>query len=722
MIGLLSLILLPTLVESRVRHTFEYRADKTLNSVYVAGTFNNWNKTASPMRIQADGRTWQLAMDLIPGRHLYKFVLNGEDWIVDPKAKKNEDDGSGHTNSVLILLPSDYNRPAKAGDGIIARSALAHSTKVPYLNWDQGKLTFTFRARPNDLSYVEMFLEGPNGEQCVEFHETNRDDFYATYRARVTWDRKKDLIYRLMLVDGAKRVYYRPDGLSENPGKPFVISAKTFQPFMTPHWVEKTVFYQIFPDRFANGDRSNDPADVMPWDGKPTYSNRFGGDAVGVQKHLDYLSKLGIGAIYFNPVFRSPSNHRYDATDYKTVDPEFGSNQEFFDLAKAMHGRGIRTVMDFAFNHTAVDFPAFLDIRTKGESSKFKDWYFIRSFPVEVKENPPYEAWFGFPSMPKLNVMNPETHAYILSVIDFWRKNVDLDGIRLDVANEVDMQMWRDLRKHVKGAAPQTWILGEEWGDASAWLTGDQWDASMNYAFRDACLKFFAEDSIGVKELTQRLMRNYSLYAPQVSRNQFNLLGSHDTPRFLTLCNGNEQLAQLAAILQFTWVGAPSIYYGDELGMEGGADPDNRRGMQWGKATPNNPFLKLYTKLTAIRKSSAALQSGDPLILATNEAGKSLAFARLLESDQAIVAINRSGATQKLTLKLPSSIAAKSFTDVLAGKKWAAIKSNLTLSIPAYSAAILRPVGSTHRPRIRALTHRKEIPSYSRRNGARRNS
>ncbi len=690
----LSTLLVPAFVQDgKISHLFELRLEKAVDKVHLAGTFNGWDRNATSMERSLDGKTWRVTVRLAPGKHYYKFVLNGTDWITDPKAKRNEDDGGGNVNSVLLLVPPDYARPAKAGDGTIAKSALKHSTSIPDLNYDRGQLTVTFRARPGDLSHLEMFVPTTTGEMCVELKETSRDEFYAFYRAEFPWDRKTDFKYQFMLVDGPKRFYYTPSGLTETAKPPFVLKAKDFKPFVTPKWVEQAVFYQIFPDRFANGDQANDPKDVVAWNGTPTYFNRFGGDVAGIRQRSSYLRDLGINAIYYNTIFKSPSNHRYDATDYKLVDPEIGTNAEFFALSKELKKSGIRTMLDFAFNHTAVDFYAFQDLRDKGEKSAYKDWYWAKSYPIQVQENPNYEAWYGFPSMPKLNVMNPAAHAYVLGVVDFWRKNSSLDGIRLDVANEVDVRMWQALRKHVKASAPDTYILGEEWGDASKWLTGDQWDASMNYQFRDACLRFLADQSISAKEFGQRLMRNYNLYAPQVSRVQYNLLGSHDTPRFLTLCQGDEKRALLGATVLLTWVGAPSIYYGDEIGMAGDKDPDNRRGMQWGRATATNPFLKHYKKLVAARKSSKALQSGTPLLLSASDANQTLVFARVLEEDQAIVAINRSSTPQKSTISLPSDISIRRFVDVLSGARITATKDRLVITIPPKSALVLLPGG-----------------------------
>lgn len=709
--------------DGRVRHTFELKLDRAVRSVNLAGTFNNWDRAATAMAKTPNG-TWRVAMKLTPGKHLYKFVLNGSEWITDPRAKRNEDDGGGNVNSVLFLVPADYVKPAKAGDGVIAKSALKHLATVPQLNYDQGKLTVTFQARPNDLSHLEMFVAAPGGfEMCYEMHEAARDDFFAVYKTEVPWDRKGDFSYRFMLVDGAKRVYYTPSGLSEGPKSPFLIKAKRFKPFTTPKWVEQAVFYQIFPDRFANGSKANDPQNVQAWSDEPTYFNRYGGDAVGIQEKVGYLKDLGINAIYFNPIFKSPSNHRYDASDYKLVDPEFGTNAEYFGLTRALDKAGIRTMLDFAFNHTAVDFGPFMDLRSKGEESRYKGWYWVKSYPVEVKENPTYEAWFNFPSMPKLNVMNPETHAYVMGVVDFWKKNSSLHGLRLDVANEVDMRLWRDLRKHVKQAWPDTYILGEEWGDATKWLGGDQWDASMNYQFRDACLRFLAEQSIPAGEFGRRLMKNYSLYAPQVSRVQYNLLSSHDTPRFLSLCDGDQKRALLGATVLFTWPGTPSIYYGEELGMEGGRDPENRRGMEWGKASAGNPFLKHYKKLIALRRGSRALQSGAPAILSSSDQTQTLIFSRVLDKDQAIIAINRSTSPQRPAFTLPPEISARRFVDALTGARLAASKDRLAVSLPPMSAAVLLPEGNpSSRPRGSAHTPLARNSSTSRPLGVRRNS
>lgn len=668
-------------VFGQVRHEFVYRADRPHASVTVAGTFNGWNREATPMAVGPDGKTWRTYVGLEPGKIAYKFVLDGATWITDPENPRTESDGGGNTNSIFTLLPADYAAPAKLGDGVIAASALRHRQALPDLNYDRGRLTFRIRTRPNDVRAISLIL---GSRSTLPMRCIASDDLYATYEAALPWDRKSEIRYSFVLNDGKGALSFGPDG-------GYTLSPTSFKAFEPPKWAERSIIYQIFPDRFANGDASNDPADVQPWTAKPTWFNRFGGDVAGVRQHEEYLSGLGVSLVYFNPIFKSPSNHRYETSDYKLVDPQFGTNKEFFSLVSELRRRGIRVVLDGVFNHTAVDFAPFADILENNQKSRYLNWYTIRSFPVKVQEKPPYEAWFGFPSMPKLNVMNPDTTAYLMGVLDFWARNSEIAGWRLDVANEVPMPFWRTFRTHLKSIKPDAWILGEEWGNASAWLGGDQWDSVMNYPFRFATVNFLGPKGDGkATSYLHALMSNYSNYAPQVSRNLMNLLGSHDTSRILTELGGNVQAAMLAAVVQFTWVGIPSIYYGDELGMEGGADPENRRGMEWQRATSANSMLAHYRRLAAMRNASELLKSGDPVPLAADDAKGVVAFARTDGRQSAIVAINKSGSFQQIDIAIPSG--SEKLVDAMSGETFTiSTERKLRLTLPAKGFLVLLP-------------------------------
>lgn len=653
MIALLALSLALAPQDTR-QHTFRYEASADVSRVNVAGSFNGWNKDATPMRRDGDGRSWTVSLDLPAGKHWYKFVLNGENWVTDPKAK-SEDDGNGNQNSVLVLWPAGYEQPAKVGDFNVTSAALKHVQEPPLLNWDRGRLTLSLRARPGDFKSVSVVAISGKSYHRVQMADRGGDEIQTTFTASVPWDRKQPIRYLFSIDDGGRGpLTYDERGIWAQHADPidrrFVLDPKTYRPLQPPTWVEDSVLYQIFPDRFWNGDRTNDPAETQPWDGEPTWFNWFGGDFAGVREKFPHLKSLGVGAVYFNPIFQGPSNHRYEGTDYHRVDHRLGTNEQFADLTREMEAQGVRTVLDGVFNHTAVDFFAFADVLKNQQESEYRDWYFVRSFPVEVKENPTYEAWWGFQSMPKVNLATPGARDYMLGVVDFWAKNARIHGWRLDVANEVSMDFWREFRPRVKRHGEDKWIVGEVWTDGSAWLKGDQWDSVMNYQFRDAVLRFVARGEDKPSQFWSRLLRVHEAYGPQVSRNMMNLLGSHDTPRILTECGGDARLARLAAMVQFTWVGAPIVYYGDELGMAGGRDPENRRGMRWDLATDDNPFLTLYRSLSGLRRGSTALKAGDPTLLGANDADGLLVFRRQVGNDWAIVAVNRSDRARNVTV------------------------------------------------------------------------
>ncbi len=678
-----------------VDRAFTYVADRPLKSVSLAGTFNNWDKGAAPMAVGSDGRTWTTSLRLPYGRVQYKFVLDGSDYVVDPRGK-TVDDGNGHQNSELTVVPDDFAEPAAPRDGRIATSVLTHVPELPDANVDRGRLTLKLRTRRDDVAAVEL---RPEIGTPVRMTRVASDDLTDTYQASLPAGR---LTYRFALADGRTWRLFGKEGLDKPT--PFVYDPATAKRIEVPNWPEGGVVYQIFPDRFANGDKSNDLPGTLPWGSTDLkFGSRLGGDVAGVRQHLSYLEALGIRTAYFTPVFDSPSYHRYDARSYTKIAPDFGTNADFALLTKQLRARGIRTVMDFAFNHTANDGLWFGDLRKNGETSKYRDFYFPKSFPIQVKENPNYVAWFGYPSMPKLNQGNPAVRAACIAAVDYWRENASLAGVRLDVAQEIDPTLWRELRTHEKAVSPDFWIVGENWGDGTPWFGGDQWDSQMGYQFRDAALAFFPDAKTTPTQFMDRLMTVYSMYPPQVSRNVMTLIGSHDTPRFLTLCKGDGALLRLAATVQLGWPGAPMVYYGDELGMTGGPDPMNRKGMAWSAAKSDNSMLRFYKRMIAVRNANPALQAGDPLPLMTDDAKDVLAFARVIpalrsaerkgtgDGEQAgLIALNRGEKRQTLSLSLPSSMKGKALVDALSGRRYAP-GTALSLDLGPKTAIVLVP-------------------------------
>lgn len=482
---------------------------------------------------------------------------------------------------------------------------------------------------------------------------------------------------------------------------PYINPADVFE---TPAWVKDAVFYQIFPERFANGDPALNPPDVSPWGGEPTTTNFFGGDLKGVLEHLDHLSTLGVNAIYFTPLFEATTNHKYDTRDYLKVDPHFGTNDDVRTLVEACHARDIRVVLDAVFNHAGRTFPPFVDVLERGADSPYADWFHVREFPLEVHDGiPTYETFAFEPIMPKLNTEHPEVKAYLLEVARYWIAEIGVDGWRLDVANEVDHAFWREFRRTVKAANPDAYIMGEVWHDAVMWLQGDQFDAVMNYPVTDAILDFFAKDRVDAAGFAEAIGAQLAAYSETVTLAAFNLLDSHDTPRLLTQCGGNERRMRLAALFQLTYPGVPCIYYGDEIGMAGGGDPDCRRCMIWDESRQNADLFAFYRDTIALRTSHAALRSPHIAFLQAERGGGVLVYERRAEVDgddgggrgkwtseaggeRFIIAMNAS--ILPATVSVDADGAA--WTDAYSGQPAPIADGRLQTELPAFGYAVWR--------------------------------
>ena len=400
--------------------------------------------------------------------------------------------------------------------------------------------------------------------------------------------------------------------------------------FKTPEWVKDAVFYQIFPDRFARSEAVAKPGNLEPWDSPPTEHGFKGGDLLGIVEHLGYLQELGITAIYLNPVFQSTANHRYHTYDYYRVDPLLGGDAAFRTLLDEAHRRGLRIVLDGVFNHASRGFFQFNHILENGAASPYLDWFIINGWPLnayDAEREPNYAAWWGLHALPKFNTDSPAAREFLLGVGRHWVEQ-GIDGWRLDVPAEIkDDNFWREFRLRVKDANPKAFIVGEIWPDARHWLQGDQFDAVMNYLFAKAALGFFIGRNLNValsagvgyfpvipvaaEGFASAIDDLLALYFPQVTQAQLNLLDSHDTARFLSLARGDESALRLAILFMMCYPGAPCIYYGDEVGMEGGKDPDCRRAFQWDERQWNTELLDYVKSCIALRKAHPALRRGD---------------------------------------------------------------------------------------------------------------
>lgn len=584
-----------------------------------------------------------------------------------------------------------------------------------------------------------------------------------------------------------------------------------------PAWAKEAVWYQIFPERFRNGDPSNDPTvhdirgswphdepkewrvsrwtadwyELQAWEeknGKGFYYNvqqrRYGGDLQGVLDKLDYLQSLGVNAIYFNPLFESPSLHKYDATMYHHIDNNFGPDPEgdrkiwekedpadprtwqwtsadrlFLKLIEEAHRRGIRIVIDGVFNHVGMTFWAFQDVRKNQEKSKYKDWFTITQFddPSTPENEFRYLGWFGVRELPELredeNGLIPPVREHIRAIVGRWMDpNGDgdpsdgIDGWRLDVADMVALPFWREFRTWVRSINPHAYLVGEVWWEdyanekmynASRWLAGDAFDAVMNYRFARECGYFFKakERKISASTFLYRLDSLRRDYRSEVNYVLMNLLDSHDTDRLASQIvnpdtrydgvetsvmnwrqyqirkpNADELKTQkLMVMFQMTYLGAPMVYYGDEAGMWGGDDPDDRKPMLWADTTYDNeshhPFgekrpndvnafnadlFAHYAKCIKIRRESRALKLGDFEGLLADNASDVIVFRRTFGGEHVLVVLNNSRTTQRVSLPLTKELAALTWQNIFDRTPFAVRGGKLTLALKGKSGVILQ--------------------------------
>ncbi|KAA0546477.1 alpha-glycosidase [Bacillus sp. BGMRC 2118] len=557
------------------------------------------------------------------------------------------------------------------------KEAIYHRPKNNYAYaYNQATLHIRLRTKKDDVQKVELICGDPYDWKEGQFQTkqlpmsiSGSDELFDYWFVEVTPPFRR-LRYGFELKSDSEKLIYTEKGFySEKPLDdtayyfcfPFINKVDVFQ---APHWVKDTVWYQIFPERFANGDSSINPPGTLPWGStEPEFNNFFGGDFQGILDHIDHLVDLGITGLYFTPIFKAKSNHKYDTIDYMEIDPQFGDKETFKQLVKTCHDHGIKVMLDAVFNHSGYYFPQFQDVLENGENSIYKNWFHLREFPIITEPMPNYDTFAFVKEMPKLNTENPEVKEYLLEVGRYWVREFNIDGWRLDVANEVDHQFWREFRQAVKTIKSDVYILGEIWHDSMPWLQGDQFDAVMNYPFTNGALQFFAKDAVKASHFANIISGVLHSYPNNVNEVQFNLLDSHDTPRILTLCNDNKDKMKLLYLFQLSFTGSPCIYYGDEIGMTGGQDPGCRKCMIWDKEKQDLELFGFVKKLIALRKTEPAFgNQGSFQFIEANDETNHVIYKKTVENESLLFIINNSATD--LEIEAPISTTA---TDLLTG-------------------------------------------------------
>ncbi|MBD8088007.1 alpha-glycosidase [Limosilactobacillus sp. c11Ua_112_M] len=480
------------------------------------------------------------------------------------------------------------------------------------------------------------------------------DDLYDYWQIAVT-EPKKRLAYAFDItsVDGIRTVYtdhgyIQPDDHEALEDLNTYFRMPFFQEidmFHSSEWVKNTVWYQIFPERFANGDRSNDPIGTKKWNASdhPGRQDFYGGDLQGVLDHLNHLQKLGVNGIYFNPLFKAPSNHKYDTEDYYQIDPHFGNAALFKEVVTQAHQRGIHVMLDAVFNHIGDKSLQWQDVLKNGQRSKYAGWFHVNKFPAtytptknfEFTPDATYDTFDYTPHMPKLNTANPAVQEYLLEIAKYWIKEFDIDAWRLDVANEIDHHFWKRFHKETTALKPDFYILGEIWHTSQAWLNGDEFSGVMNYSYTGAILDHFINHRISAEQMIDHLSNQLMKYRDQTNQMMFNVLDSHDTARIMTQARGNRNLVKETFAFTFLQPGTPSIYYGTEYGMDGDNDPDCRKPMNWVPDDDGQDMFTFFKKLVALRRNNADLIEGGMVVLKVLPTG--------------LVEISRMGAGKVLT-------------------------------------------------------------------------
>lgn len=725
-----------------------------IERVDVVGSFNGWRAGALQMRRESDDRFAAL-VELPDGVHHYKFLVNGAVFVEDPRADRRfrVSDGNGGFNSGF-LIGDDAATLGGAVAGGGSAAGLKHDPKVAWYFTAIGRDLARVRLRTleKDATRAAMAVLTEGGEEAARYPMFREDTSAGFEYWACTFPVPQGRVrYRLEasdgdsgLVLGARGAVPASESTTQSP-EPF--QAQLAPGFETPDWAKRMVWYQIFPERFRNGDKSNDPKTTVPWTHewfkpfkdprrKPStgpnegarwnyeekgefhqfiFDRRYGGDLQGVREKLPYLRELGVTAIYFNPLFQAESLHKYDASDFRHIDDHFGvhnslarvrgettdpatwqwseSDRVFLDFLQEAHRQGFKVIIDGVFNHVGRDFWAFKDVLKHGEKSPYAGWFDIVSF-----EPFHYKAWDRDDgSLPRLKHddalgLAQPVREHLFAVTRRWMDpNGDgdpsdgIDGWRLDVASDINENFWKDWRKLVKQINPDAYIVAELWQESREWLDGRTFDAVMNYPFARSAQRFFVNNKKATRptRLDAELREQLAWYAPQVNYVLQNLFGSHDTdrvasmfmnpdleydqanrlqdnnPNYITAKPTSECYRRLLPMVTFqmTFLGAPMIYYGDEVGMYGADDPSDRKPMFWPDLPNDDPDERIeqqvfdhHQRLIAIRNAYPALQLGAFHPLMSDDRRRIYAYARALGDEVVIVVLNNSDKAHRLNI------------------------------------------------------------------------
>ncbi len=498
------------------------------------------------------------------------------------------------------------------------KQAIFHITEPPYAYADEyDKLTLRIRTAKDDIKECTVFFKDKYFQEEPYMREEMRivtsTELFDYFQCNISTDRNRYKYYFQLTDRDGKKYCYGERGIGKEGYYPYIFPYIAYEDvYRDIEWLKNSIVYQIFPERFCRQGSQNEREDILKWGDHENlqYTSNYGGNLKGIISKIDYLKDLGVNVIYLTPIFKSDTPHKYNTDDYFSIDPSFGTIEDARELVYECHKNGIKIIFDAVFNHCGNNFFAFKDLLKKQENSKYKDWFFIDSYPVTFEEGNYYTFGKKHKNMPKLNTNNKEVREYLLKVGQYWIKEIGIDGWRLDVCDEIGHDFWREFRKSIKCIRQDAVLIGEIMHEAGSFLKGDQLDGIMNYSFKNAVTDFFAKQELRVEQFSNILGENRMLYRDSIVNQMWNLIDSHDTPRFLTESSEKIEVLKLAVVFQFAYVGIPYIYYGDEVGINGGGDPYNRKCMIWDHNKQNIELMDFFKKIIEIRKNNIELVCG----------------------------------------------------------------------------------------------------------------
>ena len=452
------------------------------------------------------------------------------------------------------------------GDKIESLSVLYNSKYDIAKTQYRAKMPFICCDSLHDYYSVTLKLSDPRLAYVFEFSSDGKKYYFCEAGVKESYD------FSLAYYDSFQYAYINKNDIIQNI-----------------EWLNNAVFYQVFIDRFDKASKKDESYINASWGDLPTPKSFFGGDLDGICRHLDYIQELGVTALYLNPIFKSPSNHKYDIIDYYEIDEMFGGEEAFGRLVKACHERGIKIMLDAVFNHVSEGFHPFSQVMELGNRSDYFDWFVIGGDKINPDRDN-YDCFAACKFMPKLNTNNPEVQSYLINVAKHYITEYDIDGWRLDVADEVSHDFWRQLRREIKAVNPDAVLIGENWHNSESFLQGDQFDSIMNYGVTKAFLDFFAREIIDEKGFAEALNAQLMRYTDTTNNMMFNLLDCHDTHRFYSEVGCDARKLMRALLTLVFLPGSINLYYGTEILTEGGYDPDSRRTFDFEKL--NNSEIK----------------------------------------------------------------------------------------------------------------------------------